>query len=249
MHKIKLHAILIKQSEYGDTSLIYRFFTCENGLIGVLAKGIRKKNDPLIPLCCYELFAYEPKEPGLWLFSEAAVDKDLSQYPSTSTWAAAECGMELISQMLFAQEDLSNVYHLSISFLEYLQKTPYNAILILWRFMLRITVLSGIGNPFTGCCMCNKSLATYPAYLVSKGGMLCSNCSSELVQSDDLIRLSDLSIKLIAMLPEIGNYLNEITLSPQTVQEINGIFEHYWLSHHKHPLKLKSLGLLSQFAF
>jgi len=249
LHKIKLNAILIKQSEYGDSSLIYRFFTREHGLIGVLAKGIRKKNDPLIPLCSYELFAYEPKEPGLWLFSEATVDKDLSQYPSTATWAAAECGMELISQVLFSQEDLFSVYQLAVSYLEYLQKTPHNAILILWRFMLRITVFSGIGNPFAHCCMCNKSIAAYPTYLASKGGMLCSACSSEMVQSDDLIRLSDPSIKLLALLPEIGKHLNEISLSAQTVQEINGIFEQYWLTHHKHPLKLKSLGLLSQFGF
>lgn len=249
MHKVKLSAILIKQSEYGDTSLIYRFFTREHGLIGVLAKGVRKKNNPLVNLCSYELYAYEPKEPGLWLFGEAVVLSDFSVFPSTSTWAAAECGMELISQIIIAQEDIATVHDLSLGFMRYLQGVSQNAILILWRYMLRITLLSGIGSPFERCAMCEKSYATYPAYLISKGGMLCKHCLGEMSPSDDLMRLSELSVKVISLLPEIGKHLKEISLNPQTLREINSIFEHYWLSHHKHPLKLKSLGLLSQFMF
>lgn len=246
---MKLDAILVKQSEYGDTSLIYRFFCREHGMIGVLAKGIRKKNNPLIALCRYDLTAYEPKEPGLWLFGEASITGDFSAYPSTSTWVAAECGIELISQVLFAQEDLVEVFQLSLTYLEYLQKTPNNAILIFWRFMLRITRFSGIGNPFAACCMCHKSFSVYTAYLVSKGGMLCRNCASEVPSNDDLIRLSERSKQIIELLPEIGNHLKELKLNPQIVAEINGIFENYWQTHHKHPLKLKSLGILSQFEF
>ncbi|GAB1366578.1 hypothetical protein MASR1M36_14490 [Candidatus Cloacimonadaceae bacterium] len=248
MRKAKLNAILIKQSEYGDSSLIYRFFTSEHGQIGVLAKGIRKNQEHLLALCQYELNVFEPKEPGLWLFAEASLLKDYSAFPSTSTWAAAECGMELVSQIIIPQEDIGAVFDLALSFLVYLQKTPVNAILILWRFMLRVTIFSGIGNPFASCCLCEKAFSHYSAYLRSKGGMLCKACSRDMSPNDDLFWLSETSSRIIGLLPEIGNYLTEIKLSPPTINEINSVFEYYWLAHHKHPLKLKSLGLLSQFA-
>ncbi len=249
MRKAKLNALLIKQSEYGDSSLIYRFFTREHGLIGVLAKGIRTKNDALVGLCYYELGVYEPKEPGLWLFGEASLKQDYSVFPSTATWAVAECGMELVSQIIIAQEDISSAFDLAHSFLAYLQNINNNAVLILWRFMLRITISSGIGNPFSNCCLCNTAFLEYPAYLVSKGGMLCRTCSRDIAHSDDLIMLSEQSIRIISLLPEIGNHLGSIKLTPATVREINSVFEHYWLAHHKHPLRLKSLALLSQFQF
>lgn len=249
MHKVTLNAILIKQMEYGDTSIIYRFFTRELGMLGVLAKGIRKTKtgSTLIALCEYELTASEPKEPGLWLFQEAFLLHDYSAMPSSSTWASAMCGMELISQIILGQEDIGNTYGLAISYLDYLSRTPSNAVLILWRFMLRVTILSGIGNPFSQCCMCHKSYAEYYAYLSLQGGLVCRGCAADMVRGDNVIVLSKDSARIISLLPEIANHLAVISLSPAVITEINTIFESYWQSHHKQPLKLKSLKVLSQF--
>ncbi len=249
MRKVKLTALLIKQSEYSESSLIFRFYTREHGLIGVLAKGIRKQEKPLPALCEYELNAYEPKEQGLWLFAEASLTRDLSSFPATSTWAAAESGIELVSQIISAPEDIPQLYDLTLSYLEYLQKTPRNAILILWRFILRITILSGIGNPLETCCLCKKRSGSYTAYLSNPGGLICRECAMDQPVSDNLLRLSALSAQILYWLPEIANHLQEIKLSPQTVQEINAVFEQYWQAHHKHPLHLRSLGVLSQFQF
>ena len=122
--KNKLLAILIKQSQYSESSLILQFFTRQQGMVSVIAKGIRKKSEKqqLLPLCEYELIAYEPKEQGLWLFSEANITRNFSAYPSSSTWAAAETGLELISHLIISQEDIATIYDLTISYLDYLKK-------------------------------------------------------------------------------------------------------------------------------
>ena len=149
--KNKLRAILVKQSKYSESSLILQFFSREFGHIGVIAKGILKKNEKqqLLTLCEYELIAYEPKEQGLWLYSEANLISNFSVYPNSLSWATAETGVELINQLILAQEDITTIYDLTIAYLKYLQQVKDNAVLIFWRFLNRITILSGIGNPLT----------------------------------------------------------------------------------------------------
>jgi len=249
MHKVKLTGILIKISEFGDSSLIYRFFTAEHALIGVLAKGIRKKAERqlLIPFSEYEICVYEPKEAGLWLLESAYLQRDYSVFPSSETWATAACGMELISQIIIPHDEHQSTYNLAISYLEYLCKTPNNAVLIFWRFFNRIIILSGIGNPISHCSMCHKETRSYKALLATAGGLVCPDCYPEIVLNENLIVLSSNSSIILQLLPEIANHLQEIQLTRKDVLDINTIFQSYWQAHHKHPLNLKSLSVLAQF--
>jgi DNA repair protein RecO len=247
--KNKLRAILVKQSKYSESSLILQFFSREFGHIGVIAKGILKKNEKqqLLTLCEYELIAYEPKEQGLWLYSEANLISNFSVYPNSLSWATAETGVELINQLILAQEDITTIYDLTIAYLKYLQQVKDNAVLIFWRFLNRITILSGIGNPLTNCGICKKAISTPSAYLKSKGELICEECLNDINISSDLIILSPLGQNILALLPEIGNHLQEIKLNRAVINEINSFFELYWQVHHKQPLHLKGLSVLAQF--
>ncbi len=249
MPKLKLKGILIKFFEYGDSSLIYRFFTAEHAIIGVLAKGIRKKPDQqqLIPFCVYELSVYEPREPGLWIFAEASLMQDYSTFPSSATWATAACGMELISQMILPHEEQLSTYNMAISYLEYLQNIPDNAVLIFWRFLNRIIILSGIGNPLAHCSLCHKETGIFQAVFIREGNLVCSECYAEASGNDNLMMLSPNSSRILQLLPEIARHLQELKLCRKDLIEINTIFEGYWLTHHKQALKLKSLSVLVQF--
>lgn len=247
--KTKLQAILIKQSKYSESSLILQFFSREFGHISVLAKGIRKKSEQqqLLTLCEYELITYEPKEQGLWLFSEANLIRNFSAYSSSATWAAAETGLELVNQLIISQEDIATIYDLTIAYLEYLQKVNKNAILIFWRFLNRITILSGIGNPLSYCCLCKKPLTVPIAYLKTKGGLICEKCLPEINPDNALMILSPQARQILSLLPEIANHLEDITINRAVVNEINTVFELYWQAHHKQELHLKGLSVLAQF--
>ncbi|MEN6444964.1 MAG: DNA repair protein RecO [Candidatus Cloacimonas sp.] len=247
--KNKLRAILVKQSKYSESSLILQFFSREFGHIGVLAKGILKNNEKqqLLPLCEYELIAYEPKEQGLWLFSEAFLIRDFSVYANSATWTAAETCLELVSQLIISQEDIATIYDLTISCLTYLQKVNNNAILIFWRFLNRITILSGIGNPLSYCCLCKKPLSVPIAYLKTKGGLVCEKCLPEINPDNALMILSPPARNILTLLPEIANHLEDIKINRAVVNEINTVFELYWQAHHKQALHLKGLSVLAQF--
>ena len=130
MRKSKLTGILLKQSEYSDSSLVLKFFCINHGLISVLAKGIRRKTEreQLNNLCEYELELYEPREVGLWLLVEHCQLQDFSRLANPATWAAAECGLELASQMMVSPDEHSLIYLLTTSYLTYLQNVRNNAV-------------------------------------------------------------------------------------------------------------------------
>ncbi|MDD2228611.1 MAG: DNA repair protein RecO [Candidatus Cloacimonetes bacterium] len=249
MKKTKLQGILIKQSEYSDSSLILRFLSKEQGIIGVLAKGIRKQTEKhqLNNLCEYDLGLYEPKEAGLWLLYEQDWVKDYAKFPSPATWAAAECGLELISQMVVSPEEHLHLYQLTLSYLDYLQGVPTNAALIFWRLWLRLLRFSGVGSPLDVCCHCHKPLSLYNVIDQQHCGLICSSCIDDLHHVDSLMYLSPQSAEILRLIPEIGKHLNEIQLGKRELSEINSLLERYWDCHHKQTLKLKSLSVLSQF--
>ncbi|MCD8480583.1 MAG: hypothetical protein LRZ88_10430 [Candidatus Cloacimonetes bacterium] len=81
----------------------------ELGQISLIAKGIRKKEEPLLRLWEYELNLLEPKEEGLYLLKEAKERKDYSSYPEVATWAAADAGAELLAQIIIPQPEAAPV--------------------------------------------------------------------------------------------------------------------------------------------
>lgn len=249
MRKSKLQGILIKQLEYSDSSLILRFYSKEQGLIGVLAKGMRKKTEKqqLTNLCEYELGLYEPREAGLWLLYDYDMIRDYSAFPSAATWAAAECGLELISQIVVTQDEQALFYQLCTSYLAYLQDVKTNAVLIFWRFYLRIIRQSGIGSPLDSCVLCHQTEKRYTAFDEQLDGLLCQDCHQDRNPADHLQTLSPTSSKLLQLMPEIGVHLNDFTLSKTELAEINNVLDKYWQSHHKHELRLKSMAVLAQF--
>ncbi|MDD4310677.1 MAG: DNA repair protein RecO [Candidatus Cloacimonetes bacterium] len=248
MKKTKTLGILAKQINYSDSSLVLTFFTREYGVIGVLAKGQRKntEKEQLVNLCEYDLVLYEPRESGLWLMGEYSLTRDFGLYAHPDTWSAAECGMELTSQLFISPEEHKVIYSLLLSYLDYLTKVKKNAILIYWRYFLRIIRHSGIGSPFDNCCYCHEANSTLVALEQANTGLVCSKCFLEAGYSSAK-KLSDKSALVIALLPRIGFELDTLTLGKQEVIEINQILENYWSNHHKQTLKLKSLSVLIQF--
>ncbi len=251
MKKLKVRGILVKQSEYSDSSMILRFLSREHGIIGIIAKGIRKQTEKyqLTNLCEYDLGLYEPKEAGLWLLYGQDLVKDYSRFPTSATWAAAECGLEMISQMIVPADEHMQLYKLTLSYLDYLQGVSTNAVLIFWRLFLRLLRFSGVGSPLDECCCCQQPLSSYDVIDQQHWGFVCKQCLQDMVNMEQLLYLSPLSSEILRLMPEIGKHINDVKPGKQQLGEINNLLEKYWDKHHKQTLKLKSLSVLSQFYY
>ena len=246
--KITDRAIIIKVTNFSETSLIVRCMTQNHGFISFLAKGLRKAQDKtqLIGLFEYELNLYSPMDQGLYLFSDANLLSENAIYKHPETWAAADSGIELLEHLLIPPEEYDAYYQLVKSYLAYLEKVKKNSILIFWRFWIRVFKLSGVDfNPLL-CSSCHKEDELVCALDQSSGSLLCGDCIDE-ASGANLLLMSPAAKDILLNLPQIGNLLEQTQLTRALVVEINNLLSSWWESHFRQSLHCRSLQVLQQF--
>lgn len=237
--------IILGLIPYSESSQILKVFNAEKAQISVIAKGWRKKQEPLLRFGEYEFNLFEPKEEGLYILKEAGLLQDFSQYPSTSTWATAEAGAELLSKILISASEAGEYYALLHNYLSYLQKLENNAILIFWRLFLRVFKLMGINPELNKCSICGSDDG--PAAFSGASETICKSCFSQVINRDYYVALSLEERNILSLLPEIGKHLDSIIPDAEAVNKLNAFFLAYYSAQQKQTLKLKSLSVLSQF--
>ncbi|MDD3632414.1 MAG: DNA repair protein RecO [Candidatus Cloacimonadaceae bacterium] len=247
--KIRDQGILFKTIKYRESSLILRVFLKSQGLVSILAKGIRKKpeNNLLNTLYTYDFTIYEPQETGLYLLSEFTLLKEYNIFSNLPTWTAAECAAELYTQIIIPLEENTAYYDLLQLYLDYLKKRGDNAILLWWRFLLRIFIKLGIAFPLDSCANCKKKNVQMAAWKKGTGKLICVSCLNEADSPKYYEILSSRASQILHLLPQIGDYLDKIHPDSQSVEQLNHLFSDHYANHFRKPLKLRSLEVLSQF--
>lgn len=240
---MKTIGIITSIIPYSESSLICKVQSREAGHISLIAKGIRKKELTLSRMWEYDFNLLEPKEEGLYLVKEARELKDFSTYPSSGTWAAADCGAELLSHIIIPLPEAQEYYSLLSTYLGYLQGVEKNAVLLLWRLFMRVYRILGINLVLDQCAICGKQREIVAR--TNSGDLVCTECQSDAGYSSQLFMPQ--SRKIIRLLPEIGNHLSLLELDRVVVKELNDFFIDYYYAHYKQKLRLKSLSVLCQF--
>lgn len=243
--KITDRGFLCKTSLYGDSSLILKVFTRQYGMLSLIAKGIRRKSEAnqLIALNLYEFTMYEPQDGTLYLLSEFALLKEHELTTRTENWVAAQCAVELYSQMMIPHDEHPAYFELLSSFLDYLDTLGSNSFLIWWRFMLRIFALLGIPWDTRYCCECQSPARQTSALKRESSDLICTDCLSGLADRDSLVTLTPATAQVLYLLPEIGNHLSSITLDKRTVIQMNRLIADHYSTHFHSELKIRSLGV------
>lgn len=246
--RVKTPAVLARIMEYGDTSLILKVFSRDYGYISLIAKGIRKKQDSslLSPLNEYEFTMYEPQEQGLFLLSEFSLLAECGLAANPQLWAAAQCALELLSQLLIASDENPAYYQLLTRYLEFLDRSKIDPAMLWWRFLLRVMKLMGTPLDTKTCSLCQASTQPVSAWRKGSAELVCVQCLDPLQKSDALELLSPQSSLLLNKLDQL--YETE-TIKPtrHSLHQLNQLFAAYYQSHYNKTLKLKSLGVLEQF--
>lgn len=238
-------ALVLSIIPYSESSIVIKALTWDRAQISILAKGWRKKADPLLRFWEYEFTLYEPKEDGLYLLKEANALQDFSSYPNAATWAAAECGAELLLKIIIPSSEATHYYTLLREYLLYLRKVESNGILIFWRLLQRIFKMMGIGMRIEHCAICNSTAD--PVAMNAVGELICAQCFQSLPPENHYQSLRPMSQKVLILLPEIGKHLKTLKLNREDIAELNQLFLAYYSAHQRQTLKLKSLSVLSQF--
>lgn len=247
--RLKDDAILFRIIQYSDSSLILKAFARQQGLVSLLAKGIRKKAEGslLCPLNSYEFSFYGPGEYELCLLTELSLLKENKLSHKIEAWSAAQCATELYSQLFLTMEESPAWFTLLGEYLDYLEKTEGRAILIWWRFLLRVFKMLGTPLEPEVCGLCTNELSA-PAFWEKAGAsIICGECLGSAYDTSRYARLSPMAVRILTLLPRIGLYLNELNPDGESVAQLNELFSQHYQAHFHKALNLKSLGVLEQF--
>lgn len=247
--RLKDEAILFRIIKYSDSSLILKAFARQQGFISLLAKGIRKKAEGslLSPLNSYEFSFYGPGESDLCLLTDLSLIKENTLSSKIEAWSAAQCATELYSQLILPMDESPAWFKLLQEYLDYLEKTEGRAILIWWRFLLRVFKMLGTPLEPGICILCGKALSGMAYWQKAGASTLCGKCLGTAHDPSRYAKLSPMAVKVLTLLPRIGLHFHEVNPDQQSVVQLNAFFSQHYQAHFHRALKLKSLGVLEQF--
>lgn len=174
---LNVQALVLRVTDYNDRDALLTLLTREHGKLTVKARGLRRKNSPLVAPCQllaygdFTLFEYR----GMYTINEAAsielfsdLRRDLTKL-SLGTYFAQ-------SASVIAQEDLPNPELLSLvlNCLHALAKLnlPENQVKAVYE--LRAACIAGYTPDLFGCHVCGSQ---NPAFFdLSGGALLCASC-------------------------------------------------------------------------
>lgn len=169
--------LVVRVTPYNDTDAILSVLTPNHGKLSVKARGLRRKNSPLIAPCQllayaeFTLFEYRNmftvnEAHSIELFS--SLRKDLQKLALGSYFAQAAETM--------SQEDLPNpeLLSLTLNCLYGLSKLAVPESMIKAVFEMRSACLSGYAPDLYGCYRCGCD--TPDRFDISEGRLECSTC-------------------------------------------------------------------------
>lgn len=176
---LTVRGLVLRITDYNDRDTLVTLLTADHGRMTVKARGLRRKNSPLIGPCQllaygeYTLFEYR----GMYTINEAAslelfrdLRKSLSKL-SLGTYMAQVC--EVISQ-----EDLPSPELLSLllNCLYGLSKLDVSEAMVKSVFEFRCACLAGYMPELQGCISCGNPMPE--RFDVSAGHLECVRCRS-----------------------------------------------------------------------
>jgi DNA repair protein RecO (recombination protein O) len=170
-------ALVLRVTDYNDKDCLLTLLTPERGKLTAKARGLRRKNSPLIAPCQllalgdFTLFEYR----GQYTVNEAqslelfqGLRRDLCKLSLGTYFAQAA---EVLSQ-----EDTPNPELLSLvlNCLYALDKLGKSELMVKAVFELRAASLAGYTPDLYGCHICGSQMPVY--FDISGGVLLCENC-------------------------------------------------------------------------
>jgi len=242
--KVKTNCYLIKKQPYSESSILMQVFSDSLGMTSVLAKGLRKSKQHqdflLNVLNEYEFVLSVPANPGINVLTEMTL---INEYPTDmhlQKWSAAQAGAEILTKIILHEEDIPLCYNALKQYLDYLKRVAINPIAIFWRYLLHLYKLLGVPVNLNQCSACHKEMQKPCGYSPDTGQLVCGNCFPSL---SGAFPLEPEESNIIMLIPVIGNYLNDLTISPENCRRINHFFLHYISQQFHKNIQMNSLQI------
>jgi DNA repair protein RecO (recombination protein O) len=179
----KTEALVLRRTDYSNTSLIVSLYTRDHGRVEVIAKGARRETSPfhaVLDLANHvQAVYYRHTHGAIHTLSECYLMNDFHGVrQDLFTFYAASHVLELISGLTPAEDANRGLFHLTASTLSalYQRSEPEDTLLVFQTDLLKIL---GYLPVFFECASCGKDVLSSKRVMFSpvKGGSLCGNCA------------------------------------------------------------------------
>lgn len=185
------HAVVLRLSDYSESSQIVTLFTHEAGLIRLIAKGVRRttKSRPAVGLDLLELgeaeFAAARGEAGLGILAEwRQTDSFLPLRSDLPRLLSGLYAVELSAATTQEHDPHPELFDALVAHLRELSDGVADPIAAVVRFQAALLKSIGYAPQLRECVGCGKKRSPgSPAWFSSHaGGLLCRNCQSSHVE-------------------------------------------------------------------
>lgn len=217
-------AIILKSTNYGESSLILQLLTKEYGLIGVMAKGVKSLKSRLRPLTMnftYGFFYIYYKKDKLSILKDVDIINPYKAIHSDITKIAYLNYLCDLTYQVYKESENKDLFYLLISTLEKMESGLEPAVL---AHIIEVKYLSflGIQLNLDYCVKCGntKNIVTISIY---DGGVICKNCyNKELIVGTKTIKY----LRLFQVL-DISKII-KIDINTLTINEIDRLLTMYY---------------------
>ena len=219
--------LVLRVTDYNDRDALLTLLTPGHGKLTVKARGLRRKNSPLIAPCQllaygeYTLFEYK----GQYTVNEAHSVQLFHLLRRNLTKLSLGTYFAQVAEVV-SQEDLPNPELLSLvlNCLYALEQLPKPELLVKAAFELRVASLAGYTPDLFGCHVCGSQ---NPAYFdISGGALLCENCRGHAggIRMPVSVGILEAVRYIVYCEPK---KLFSFSLGAETVEQLSGITEGY----------------------
>ncbi|MFC1887596.1 DNA repair protein RecO [Candidatus Cloacimonadota bacterium] len=244
----KTSGVVLRKTPYKETSLILEVFTQHLGRVSVIAKGARREKQEqsglLDLLNELELVLHKSPQSKWFILTSAKLIHSWYRDIDFNNGLLLQACIEVFRQLEIQREDNVILYDLMIRYFQYIHKQRKNGIAVFWRFILRILNIYGIDIDIDLCQKCGNRGKKFIAFYPQKNGFICQDCYLP-AYDDATLRISPASAGVFATIMQIGNVLDEIEISSETIKQLNRIFLIHLSEHFHQNFHLKSLELYS----
>lgn len=238
-------AIVLRTTDFSETSMVVTFFTREGGKLSCLAKGARRLKNPFdtsfdaMNIC--RILYYPKSGDALQLVTEAKLTDRFRAESTTAIYA----GFHVVQLLNYFTENFnpqSALFDLTQNVLKdilsmdsicrtaSLDNPPEKLSRRLFRYELRLMRLLGLAPSFYQCVGCSEKIEVHRdsrrvAFSVRDGGVLCSRCRPGRM---NVVSLSPEAVGAFRLLAsEDDRYWQRLQLSKKTLGEIRGLWNQF----------------------
>ena len=219
-----VEGIVLRETNYSESSKILNVLTKEYGLIGIISKGCRNMKNKLRGVSrklIYGLFHIYYKPTGLSTLIEVDLKNSYNNIiMNLDSITYATYNLELIEQVYKQNEtnDLFDLLHASLNKIN----EGFSPLIITNILELKCLDYLGIRPSIDCCSLCgsNKDIVTLSS---DQGGFVCKNCYT----NEPLV--TEGTIKLIRLLYYVDiSKITKLDIKEESISNINSFLEEYY---------------------